>query len=173
MYDPFPFRVPPVLARATDGISSRYNLDTLPLHIHEILLAFAFYHFTCTRFSPALSRRFFPRIYPALNERTKLNWDVHVVSLVQSTIISGLALWVMWTDKERSNMDWRERVWGYTGGMGMIEGLAAGYFVWDLWISTLHVDLFGIGLWVHAASALWVFGLGFVSEVHFIVTPAP
>lgn len=36
-----------------------------------------------------------------------------------------------------------ERVWGYTGATGMIQGFAAGYFLWDVMMSTLHVDVLG------------------------------
>ena len=59
-------------------------------------------------------------------------------------------------------MDSRARVWGYTGGAGMIQGFAAGYFLWDLCVSVLHVNIFGWGLLAHAVSALAVFSLGFV-----------
>jgi hypothetical protein len=57
-----------------------------------------------------------------------------------------------------------ERVYGYTGACGFIQGLATGYFVWDLVVSTRYIGVFGIGLWAHAVSALWVFSLGFVSS---------
>jgi hypothetical protein len=59
-------------------------------------------------------------------------------------------------------MDWRGRVWGYTGAGGMIQGFAAGYFLWDLCVSTLHVGIFGWGMLAHAIAALVVFSLGFV-----------
>lgn len=60
-------------------------------------------------------------------------------------------------------MDWAGRVWGYTGGGGMIQGFAAGYFLWDLCVCVAHVDVFGWGLLAHAVAALVVFSLGFVS----------
>lgn len=69
----------------------------------------------------------------------------------------------MWTDKERGAMGWEERVWGYTGGGGMIQGFAAGYFLWDLGICIRNVGVFGWGLLAHAVAALVVFSLGFVS----------
>ena len=72
-------------------------------------------------------------------------------------------------------MDYRERIWGYTGAGGLVQALAGGYFVWDLWVSTVHIDLFGWGPLAHAVSALYVFSLGYVSrgilspnlEVHY------
>ncbi len=60
-------------------------------------------------------------------------------------------------------MSWPERVWGYTGGGGMIQGFAAGYFLWDLVVSSMNVGVFGWGLLAHAIAALVVFCLGFVS----------
>jgi hypothetical protein len=164
MLDPFP-PPPAFLAVLSAPLASRFGLPTLPLHVHEVLLAFAFYQLVNTVGSPWLSRQLFPTIYPGLNARTKLNWDVHVVSLVQSCLISGLALWVMAVDAERGQMDGRQRIWGYTGAGGMIQGLAAGYFLWDLCVSTLHVGIFGWGLLAHAVAALLVFSLGFVSCV--------
>jgi hypothetical protein len=70
---------------------------------------------------------------------------------------------VMWTDEERKGMDWQQRIWGYTGAAGMIQGLATGYFLWDLMISLQNAKLFGPGMLAHAFSALLVFSFGFVS----------
>jgi hypothetical protein len=91
---------------------------------------------------------------------------------VQSTLINVLALWVMRVDTERSGMTSGERVYGYTGAGGLVQAMAAGYFLWDLMISTIHFKIFGPGLWFHAVSALWVFSFGFVSAL-FPVTPRP
>lgn len=87
------------------------------------------------------------------------------MSLFQSTFISILALWVIFNDKERAELDFRGRVWGYTGASGLVQAFSGGYFLWDLWISVLHVDLFGIGLLAHAISAFSVYMLGYVSSL--------
>lgn len=170
MLDPFPLSAPTFLQKAAQPLSSYFSLTTLPLHAHEILLAALFYHITGTYVSPYISSRLFPRAYPSFNRRTKINWDVHVVSLVQSLVINALALWVIWHDEERSNMNWRGRVWGYTGAGALVQALACGYFLWDLIISAIHVDIFGAGLLAHAVSALAVFSLGFVSVLPSFVT---
>lgn len=57
----------------------------------------------------------------------------------------------------------QERVHGYTGAAGMIQGLATGYFLWDLMITLQNLRVFGIGMLAHATSALLVFSFGFVS----------
>jgi len=137
------------------------SLNTLPLHAHEIIGAFCFYTIMNILISPALSTLLFPDIYPRLPPRTKINWDIHVVSMVQSFFINSLALWVMWTDTERKDMDWEERIWGYTGAGGMVQALAAGYFLWDLLSCAYHINVQGWGALVHAISAVIVIGLGF------------
>jgi hypothetical protein len=162
MIDPTP--PPPTwLSEAVRPVSDLLGFQTLPYHVHEIIFAVFLYQTVQSLISPVLSSYVFPNIYPNLNRRTKLNWDVHVVSMVQSCLINTLALWVIFTDEERKDMSALERVYGYTGGCGMIQGLAAGYFLWDLLICSRHFKVFGFGLWAHAVCALVVFSFGFVS----------
>lgn len=161
MLDPVP---PPAfwLSTLVTPISNTLSFPTLPLHIHELIASFLFYQCVQTIVSPLLSAYLFPTIYPNLNRRTKINWDVHVVSLVQSCSINAAALWVMYVDEERKDMSALERVYGYTGGCGMIQGLAAGYFLWDLAVTSRNLSIFGVGMWAHAVCALCVFSFGFV-----------
>ena len=56
----------------------------------------------------------------------------------------------------------RERVWGYTGASGMVQGFSAGYFLWDLCSCAADRDVHGPGALAHAACALAVSLLGFV-----------
>jgi hypothetical protein len=163
MHDPFPLSPPAILVPYAQKLADALALPSLPLHFHEVIVAYAIYHVTNAYISPAFSRAFFGRTYTSLNARTKLNWDVHIVSFVQSVLICSLALWVMWADRERSEMDSTERVHGYTGASGLIQAFAGGYFLWDLVITAQNVRIFGVGMLFHAISALCVFSLGFVS----------
>ena len=162
-----PFLAPGSLVRTTTPLASFLSLRTLPYHVHEILPAFCIYQFANAVVAPRLSTYLFPRIYPKLPTQTKVNWNIRVVSLIQATFINTAALWVIYADRERQQMDWKQRVWGYTGGTGMVQGFATGYFLWDLIICTVHYDLHGLGAVAHAASALVVSGLGFVSKLLF------
>ena len=162
MRDPFP---PPrkFLYDGAEPLAKILGLRTLPSHIHEIVLGFTFYNIINTYISPAISTRLFPKSYPRTERKAKINWDVHFVSMVQSCFINAVALWVIFVDKERSHMDAAERVWGYTGASGMVQGFAGGYFLWDLGACIKDVDVQGLGALMHAASALAVTCLGFVS----------
>ncbi|AEO54401.1 hypothetical protein MYCTH_2296939 [Thermothelomyces thermophilus ATCC 42464] len=161
MRDPFPILPIPALSRAVEPLAERLSMPTLPIHIHEVVGAALFYTLIQVVVSPVLSARLFPKYYPVHNRTKKANWDTHVVSLVQSLLINGLALWVMFADEERKNMDFEQRIWGYTGACGLTQALAAGYFVWDLGITLLNLDIFGLGLLAHAISALTVYIFGF------------
>ncbi|KAI9840436.1 MAG: hypothetical protein M1838_004062 [Thelocarpon superellum] len=166
MLDPIP-PPPQIVSQLTQPLADALGLKTLPFHIHEVILAFAVYTWVNFSLAPVLSSKLFPTIYRNLAPRTKVNWDVHVVSLFQSCTINFLALWVMYVDQERKEMSWQERVWGYTGAGGMIQGFAAGYFVWDLMITLMNIDCFGYSMLAHAISALTVFSLGFRPFVNF------
>merc|ERR1712000_676580 len=138
MHDPFPIPPLPWLSKAVQPFADYFHLTTLPLHVHEVLISFLGYTFID-----------------------------HVLSLVQSTTINFLALWVMFNDEERKNMDWQQRIWGYTGAAGMIQGMATGYFLWDLMVTLQNVKVFGLGMLAHALSALIVFSFGFRPFVNF------
>lgn len=177
MRDPFPIAAPQWLAEATRPLADKLSLPTLPMHIHEVLLAVVFYQSINAVIAPALSRRFFPQAYSSFNQRTRINWDVHIVSMVQSLLVNTTALWIMFYDEERSNMNWAGKIWGYDGALGFLQSLAGGYFMWDLFMCTYHINIFGVGMLAHAISACTVFFFGFVcsssfSFLHLLLSPA-
>jgi hypothetical protein len=163
MLDPFP-PPPPILRRATQPIADLLGLSTLPLHFHEVVCGWTCYHLIYTIVSPTVSTWLFPSLYPRLSSRTTISWNVHFTSFVQSSFITIFAFIVISTDEERKEMDWAGRIWGYTGAGGAVQGLAAGYFMWDLIVSTVHLNVLGLGSLAHAISALLVTSLGFVSD---------
>ena len=160
MRDPLP--APLELVQAATPIASALSLRTLPLHTHEILPAFTLYTFLDLALIPRVSSALFPKVYNGLSERTKVNWNARAVSMVQSCVISSAALWVIFKDKERASFGAKERIWGYTGAGGMVQGLSAGYFLWDIVTAAFRIDIHGLGALVHATSALSVALLGFV-----------
>ena len=163
MRDPFP-PCPEFLVKLVTPYAQKVGLNTFPLHAHEALFAFTFYHCLNSYISPALSPKLFPRTYNVFNRRNKINWDVHIVALFQSVFICSYSLYVMAIDDERSKMD---RVFGYSGLAGTVQAFGWGYFAWDLMVSARYLKIFGPGLLAHAVSALAVFSLGFVSNYLF------
>lgn len=160
MKDPFPIAPIPALSEWVRPFAEKSNLIVLPQHIHEVIFAALMYTFVHLVISPWLSMKYAPKQYPTQRGK-RASWDSHVVSLFQSTLINILALWCMFADEERKTFDWQARIWGYTGASGMIQSLVAGYFVWDFIITICFVDVFGIGVLVHATSALLVYSFGY------------
>ena len=166
MLDPLP-PPPKLLFDAVKPWADYLNLPSLPYHIHEILGAAIVYQCIQTFVSPVFSRTFFRKYYDEFPTRTRVNWDVHVVSMVQCCMINILALWALFMDHERKDMTaWSDRVYGYTGICGLIQALAAGYFLWDFCCVVRNYHIFGPGLLAHAITALSVYILGFVSEMY-------
>ena len=168
MLDPFPIPPPESfrLYQAITRVANSFNLPTLPLHAHEVLFALVFYDFVAQTLGPFVSARLFPQTYPKLNDRTKINWAVHVVSFVQSIIINALSLYVILYDEERKGWrgdeNWEKRIWGYTGLTGLTQSFALGYFLWDLYMSSRYLHIFGLGDLAHAICCCVMFTVGFV-----------
>lgn len=173
MRDPFPFAPIPALSAAVKPWADRLGMYALPLHIHEVLAAALFYTFIHLVVSPIVSTWWFPSYYPRHSRSKKVNWDAHVVSIVQSTFINLLALYVMWHDDERREMDWQQRIWAYDGASSFVQSMAAGYFLWDFVTTLCFLDVFGLGLLAHASSALTVYTFGFVRPLPSLKQPPP
>ncbi|KAF2766851.1 DUF887-domain-containing protein [Teratosphaeria nubilosa] len=171
MRDPFPIPPPEALVQAIKPLATTLGLSTLPLHAHEVVFALALYTFVGTVLSPLLSNALAGSHYRQLNRRTKINWDVHVVSFFQSCIICGISLYIVFCDEERKEWrragQWEKRIWGYEGLTGLCQSFALGYFLWDLFMCTWRVDIFGWGMLAHAISAVSVFSFGYRPFLYF------
>lgn len=163
MLDPLP--VPPLLRDAVQPVANLLHLNTLPLHIHEVLLSLVAYSFLNAFLVPNLSVRLLPGTYTEFPPRTKLQWNMHVTSFVNSTFISAAALYVLYADQDRLSDTWEERMWGYTGLGGMVQAFGAGYFLWDVQVCALNLDTLGVMDLLHAVVALSIAILGFVCRM--------
>jgi hypothetical protein len=123
-------------------------------HIHVILGAAAFYQ-AIFILSPVVSSMF--NSYNTLKLRSKINWDIHLVSMVQSILICWLAYLALGDPQLKA-----DRVYGYSPFGADVSALACGYFVWDTYVSLKYANLFGIGFALHGIASLFVFLFGFV-----------
>ncbi|GEQ68772.1 hypothetical protein JCM33374_g2441 [Metschnikowia sp. JCM 33374] len=126
-------------------------------HWHEIVLSAVFY-FSLQAVSPWISRRLFGKAYTGLNHKTKLNFDIHVVSMFQC-IVSLVILVPAWGHPHFQNrqLDPHSSIFGYNAYVGFVSSVTIGYFVWDLFVCIKYINLFGAGFLVHAFAALFVF----------------
>lgn len=132
-----------VASHFTQPLAVYLNLQILPLHTHEVLLALTLYNIFFTHLSHLLSTHLLPCIYPSFSTPTKANWNICVVSFFPSTFISLLFLTIIMIDTHRWVMDTRGRSYGYTRTAGDGTVLSAGYAVWYLGIRVRYLEILG------------------------------
>src|ERR1700761_846230 len=156
--------IPPVsiLQKQSQPLADTFGLQALPLHIHEIALAFTLYHVIFTYLAPHVSNWWFPHHYNKFGRLMILEWNLQCVSMVQSILICVLGLWVVRYDIDRQQTSPEARVWGYSGSAGSVQAFATGYFLWDLMVTLQPLDDLGLPVLIHAFGCLAVYMIGFV-----------
>lgn len=165
MLDPIP--VPPSVREAINPLTSLLHLHTLPLHIHQVILSYIFYTSFNAFLAPRLSSYLLRTTYANFPQRTKLQWNIHLTSFINSTVVSLAALYVLYADQDRLSETWEERMWGYTGLGGMVQAFGAGYFVWDVQVCAANLETLGMMDLLHAVVALSIAILGFVCRLPY------
>lgn len=130
-------------------------------HWHEVILSLVFYS-VIQLLSPWVSKRVVGKAYTDLDRKTRINFDIHVVSMVQCLISVG-ALIFSWNHDHITNrlVDPFLSVFGYNPYTGFVSAISVGYFLWDLVVCMQHYDIFGPGFLVHAVAAMTVFVCSF------------
>jgi len=136
-------------------MAENLGLHALPLHAHEVCLVVGLYIFIAQVISPLASARLFPHAYANFDSRTRIGWNVHVVSFVPSCIVNILSFYIILFDEERKTWagagNWEKRVGGYTGLIGFTQSVALGYFLWNFYMCLRHLHIF----WVEYARTRW------------------
>lgn len=127
-------------------------------HWHEMVGSFIFYE-SIQLISPFFSKRYFGTTYTTLPYKTKVNFDIHVVSMVQC-ILSIVILLPMWNHPSWQNRveDSYSSINGTSDYGSFVAAVTVGYFIWDLFICLVYFLLFGLGFLFHAFASLYVFG---------------
>lgn len=126
-------------------------------HWHEIVVMVLFYT-GLQKMSPYVSTKMVGTSYTSLKERVRLNFDIHVVSMVQCVISLGL-LAPMWNHPNFQNRatDPYNSLYSYYPYGGLVGACTTGYFVWDVYVCARYYKSFGIGFLLHGLAALYVF----------------
>lgn len=126
-------------------------------HWHEIALSTVFYFFL-QALLPRVGRAMFGKLYTGLNTKTRLNFDIHMVLMVQCILLILLIV-PAWGHPHFQNRaaDPYNSVFGYNPYGAFVASVTIGYFVWDLVVCLRYMSLFGVGFLVHAFAALFVF----------------
>lgn len=126
-------------------------------HWHEIALLLAFY-FSIQLAAPWVSTRLLGKTYTSLNKKTRINFDIHVVSMVQCVVlITALLPALRHPHFTNRAVDPVLLIFGYSPQQGFLSAITIGYFLWDLYVCVRYVGLFGAGFLLHAFAALYVY----------------
>ncbi|ODV67673.1 DUF887-domain-containing protein [Hyphopichia burtonii NRRL Y-1933] len=127
-------------------------------HWHEMVLSFILYR--GIQFgSSVISPKLLGKTYTGLTLKTRVNFDIHVVSMVQC-IFSILIILPMWNHESWQNRveDPYLSIYHYTPYGGFVAAVTIGYFIWDMVVCLQYYRMFGLGFLFHAFAALYVFG---------------
>lgn len=125
-------------------------------HWHEILFSLVFYSLL-QLLSSHLSPIIFKSRYTTFSKKTRINFDIHIVSMVQCII---LILLVIPTVNHHNFLSDNpvSSILGYTPYGGFVSSVTIGYFIWDTLVCLRYFNLFGPGFLFHGIAALFVFG---------------
>ncbi|RKP10316.1 TLC domain-containing protein [Thamnocephalis sphaerospora] len=127
------------------------GLLALKHHWHLLLASFAFWHvvmFASSKLSPLVA----PRTYPQLAKIRKINWDIHVASMVHCLTVLYLAWQVLGLPVLKA-----DKVFGYDPYAGNVYAFTCGYFLWDGLTSLRYVRHFGVSFLIHGVVCFSVF----------------
>eukprot|EP01104_Vermistella_antarctica_P014063 TRINITY_DN4365_c0_g1_i3.p1 TRINITY_DN4365_c0_g1~~TRINITY_DN4365_c0_g1_i3.p1 ORF type:complete len:315 (+),score=74.34 TRINITY_DN4365_c0_g1_i3:79-1023(+) len=97
----------------------------------------------------ALSKVFFPKIYPSLSDAEKVQWNIRFIGILHATIAWGLIPGYIWP--EQALID--DPFYGYSESGAFFFSISTGYFLWDVIVC---YD-WGFAYTVHAWSCFFVF----------------
>ncbi|KDN50857.1 DUF887-domain-containing protein [Tilletiaria anomala UBC 951] len=133
----------PQLIEATRPYCIKYGVPTMAPHVPTILLSLSAW-VTIQLASSALSPLIFKQSFAKMNRRTRINWDIHVVSFVHASIVTPAAAAIWWKIRQQGGLEAKvhplaaNRTYGYDYETGQVYAIALGYFIWDTVISLLY-----------------------------------
>jgi hypothetical protein len=143
-------------------ISKEANLPLLSDSFPLLLSVFSLYQAVYS-IGPSLSSVVFPKTYPSLRGKAKLEWDENIPSLVQAIIICGVSIRALLIDTNRHVSTWQERVWAYSHEATEALTVANGYFYWHLLMMLWHRKTFGWAMVAHAVAVTFLMTNCYVS----------
>ncbi|GME77476.1 unnamed protein product [Ambrosiozyma monospora] len=126
-------------------------------HWHEVA-ASALFYLALMLVAPTINTIIFGENYTKITKkRLKINFDIHVVAMVQSVTSVILCIPMFFHPMLKENP-----VMGTYDFAAFVAAFTTGYFIWDLfYCCVLYFDLFGVQFLFHAVAALVVFASTF------------
>ncbi|GMM49555.1 hypothetical protein DASB73_005130 [Starmerella bacillaris] len=134
------------------SVSAFLGLPLLPFHLHEILLAFLFYALIYYSFGPIAKRK--SKWYGKLTKDLKSACATHAVS--EANAITLLILNFPLFFSKSINTLTSSTPYGL-----FVDSFCVGYFLFDFYITSIHIKSIGAVFMFHAVTALFVYIQGY------------
>ncbi|KAK9766046.1 hypothetical protein K7432_005166 [Basidiobolus ranarum] len=132
---------------ASEAFFGQFGLPKLAYHWPTLLIS----ALTCQVIfyvSNIVSPLLFPKTFENLKGAKRLNWNIHVVSLVNCIVICVLAYPLHWDPVVA-----QDKLFGYSNATGETYAVASGYFLWDTIFHLSHLKDFGLGFAIHGIAS--------------------
>lgn len=138
--------VDPLLKYSWFPKSQNYYL----LHLHEIIYSFIFYQLVSTYLAPLVNKIVFgDRYIKIADQELKIDFDIHIVSMVQACV----SLYILWPVLTLPLTSYNIATY-QNDYCSMVTSLSAGYFIWDLIVCLRYFKVYGFQYLIHAIFAL-------------------
>lgn len=103
------------------------GLPYLPIHLSTVFRSLLLW-WSLQLLSAGVSPKLFAKHVGKMSPHKRVQWDMHFVSLVHSSIVAPIALYVwLVTDETKTDM-----VFAYDFKVGQLYAFSLGYFLWDV-----------------------------------------
>lgn len=121
----------PWLVEAAQPYCNKLGIPAAALHIPTVLISLTTW-VLLQYASSVISPKLFPKIFAKFNKRTRVNWDIHVVSFVHAVIVTPAAALVWWRIQQQGGLQAKDhplsidRLRGYDYDAGQVYAIALG-----------------------------------------------
>lgn len=120
-------------------------------HLHEIVYAFIFYQVISSYIAPRVNKLIFGERYTSIkDQKVKIDFDIHIVSMVQAFVSLYIIYPVLFFPCFKFNVATYQNDY-----CSMVTALSAGYFIWDLIVCLKYIHIYGFQFLIHAIVALY------------------
>ncbi|GAA5950183.1 hypothetical protein JCM3765_004234 [Sporobolomyces pararoseus] len=120
----------------------------LHLAIYSCITSFTLQYLSSV-LSPIVASKYYPRI-----KKKAQDWDLHVVGWAFSLFAAPLAYHLIRNPSPELGFD---PLTGSALREERLSAIAAGYFIWDTFVSALHINTQGFGFFLHGIGCLTAF----------------
>ncbi len=127
----YPAGALPWVTQAVQPYADQLGIPAIAPHVPTVVLSLTSW-VTIQYLSAVLSPKLFPKRFAKFDRRTRVNWDIHVVSFVHAAIVTPAAAAIWWQVQQSGGLAAKnhplaiDRLRGYDYEAGQVYAIALG-----------------------------------------------